>query len=112
MHSGGRRFESSQHHFFVARAGVTVANGSFSFANGAGTLITSTLSSSQLTVGGNSVVTATALNPVLTVSELTCTSKVHTGSFTCTSLSVNGQSIVCNYLPLSAGTTLRAIQIA
>ena len=88
---------------------ATVANGLFSFANAAGTLISSTVLSSQLanylpksggtltggltgtsgsftslTVGGNSVVTATALNPVVTASGLT--------------------SVLAGYLPLTGGT--------
>ena len=130
---------------------ATIANGVFSFANAAGTLISSTVLSSRLSnylpltggtltgalggtsgsftslaVGGNSVITTAQFNPVLTsvntiqatylpltggaltgnlsCKQLTCTSEVDTGSLTCTSLSVNGKTIVGDYLPLSGGT--------
>ena len=118
---------------------ATVANGLFLFTNAVGTLVSSTVLSSRLTnylplsggtltgslnstsgsftsltVGGNSVVTATALNPVVTASgmtsvlagylplaggtltgnltckQLTCTSEVDTGSLSCSNLTVNG----------------------
>ena len=78
---------------------ASVANDVFSFANAAGTLISSTVLTSRLS--NYLPLTGGTLTGNLSCKQITCTSEVDTGSLTCTSLSVNGKNIVGDYLPLS-----------